>query len=53
MSNVVGFLAAALIVLVAVISMCVHKIDEGHVGVYYRVSKMTNSLPAGLEHLNS
>ncbi len=38
MINVAGIVLATLASLVLIISLSVHKIEEGHVGVYYRVS---------------
>ena len=38
MINVAGTILIAVAALALVISLSVHKIEEGHVGVYYRVN---------------
>jgi len=51
MSNVVGGAIIACALLVLAISISIHKIDEGHVGVYYRGGALLKSVTGAGFHL--
>ena len=51
MMNIVGGIVIAVSALVLIVSLTIHKIDEGHVGVYYRGGALLKSTAGPGFHL--